>query len=117
MLNYNRIDASEGTYVTIASKSKECITCFHWYFVDNGFGFQSTVSDGSHIVLMISWYDDALMISTDIKNKAFLDIYGLDYCCIIFGVIKSKAINLVKNLVKKLDICRIWKNFLLSLLI
>ena len=54
MLNYNRIDASEGTYVTMASKSKECITCCHWYFVDNGFGFQSTVSDGSHIVLMIS---------------------------------------------------------------
>ena len=41
MLYYDRIDISEGIDVNKTSTSKECIICHYWYFLDNGFEFQS----------------------------------------------------------------------------
>ena len=37
------------------------------------------------------------MMPHDINHFAILDIHGVDYCCINFGISKSKAINLLRN--------------------
>ena len=37
MLEYERIDISEGVDVNRANLSKECDICHHWYFKDIGF--------------------------------------------------------------------------------
>ena len=31
MLQYERIDVSEGIYINKSNKSKECMICHHWY--------------------------------------------------------------------------------------
>ena len=32
MLEYDRIDISEGVHVDKTNKSKECMLCHYWYF-------------------------------------------------------------------------------------
>ena len=39
------------------------------------------------------------MTSTEIKSIAIFCIHGVDYRCIITGISKSEAINLLKNAV------------------
>ena len=40
MLEYDRIDRSEGIYVNKTSNSRECIFC-HYYFLDINFNYKS----------------------------------------------------------------------------
>ena len=69
MLDYGRIDISEGIDVAKNNSSKECIVCLYWFF-NHGFtgfiGFLITVK-------------------------------GVDYRCIIYDISKPGAIHLVKN--------------------
>ena len=88
MVYFDRIDVSEGIDVNKTSASKECIICYYWYFLDKSFKFQPTVCNGCHNVLMMSM---------NLKDIAVLNIHGVDYCCIINGTSKSKAIGLLKN--------------------
>ena len=39
MLEYDRIDVSEGTDVNKTNKSKECMLCHYWYFLDKNFSY------------------------------------------------------------------------------
>ena len=89
MLYYDRIDASEGPDINKTSASKECDICYYWYFLDKGFSFQPNVCNGCH---------DLLMMPMDISDIAILNIKGADYCCIIRGIGKSEAINLMQNI-------------------
>ena len=41
MLEYNRIDISEGIDVNKASLSKQCEICHYWYFKDIGFKYEN----------------------------------------------------------------------------
>ena len=41
---------------------------------------------------------DLLMMSMNLSNIAILNIKGVDYCCIISGVSKGEAINLMQNI-------------------
>ena len=50
MLEYNRIDISEGIDVNKANLSKECDICHYWYFKDIGFIYENI----STMVVMIS---------------------------------------------------------------
>ena len=37
------------------------------------------------------------MMSMNLSDVAILKIYGTDYCCIISGISKSEAINLMNS--------------------
>ena len=88
MLYYDRIDVSKGIDVHETSESKECDVCHYWYFLDKGFKFQPHVCNDCH---------DVLMMSMNLSNIAILNINNADYRCIISGISKSKAVNLLKN--------------------
>ena len=45
MLQYKRIDVSEGIDVSKTSLSKEYEICHYWYFEDDGFKFEPHVCD------------------------------------------------------------------------
>ena len=45
MLQYKKIDASEGVDVNKTSASKECELCSHWFFEDAGFKFEEHAID------------------------------------------------------------------------
>ena len=85
MLYYDRTDIID---VNKTSESKECITWCYWYFLDKGFRFQPAVRNGCH---------DVLMMSLNINRITILNIYGLYYRCIINGISKSEAMNLLQN--------------------
>ena len=89
MLYYNIIDVSEGIDVNKTSSSKECNICRYWYFLDEGFKFQHDICNGYH---------DVLMMSMNLSDIAILNNIGVDYRCIIDGISKSEAINLMQNI-------------------
>ena len=48
MLEYDRIDVSEGADVNTTNGSSKCIVCYYWYFLEINFRFQLEVCDGCH---------------------------------------------------------------------
>ena len=88
MLYYDRIGVSEGINVNKTSASKECDICHSWYFLDKGFKLQPDICNGYH---------DVLKMSLKLTNITILNIRGLDYCCIINGIIKVDAVNIQQN--------------------
>ena len=48
MLEYDRIDLSEGIDVNKTSNSRECCFCHYYYFLDINFNYQKYLCDGCH---------------------------------------------------------------------
>ena len=40
MLEYDRIDISQGIDMNKTNKSKECHICHYWYFLDKNFNYE-----------------------------------------------------------------------------
>ena len=87
MLYCDRID--EGIDVNKTSESKECDVCHYWYFLDKWFKFQPDVCNGCH---------DVLMISMNLSDIVFLNVFDVDYRCIISGIRRSEAVSLLQNI-------------------
>ena len=51
MLQYEKIDASEGIDTNKTSALKECMLCYYWYFKDVGFKFEPHVCNKCHDIL------------------------------------------------------------------
>ena len=48
MLEYDRIDISEGIDFNKTNLSKECDICHHWYFKDIVFKYEKYLCNGCH---------------------------------------------------------------------
>ena len=48
ILEYNRIDISEGINPNKTSASKECNICHYWYFLDKNFNYELYQCNGCH---------------------------------------------------------------------
>ena len=88
MLQYEKIDVSEGIDVNKRSTSKECLLCHYWYFKDVGFKFELHVRNKCQNVLMTAY---------ELKNIAILTVKGVDYRCILWGISKNEAVNRSNN--------------------
>ena len=68
MLEYNRINVSEGINVNKTDGLRECIICHYWYFLDTDFKFQTEVCYGCHDFMQkaMSFNDNAIV---SIKRK------------------------------------------------
>ena len=51
MLEYKKIDISEGIDVDKTNKSKECMLCHYWYFLDKNFSYGPYLCDGCYNVM------------------------------------------------------------------
>ena len=94
---YDRTPVSEGIDNNKANTSKDYVICHYWYFLDKEFKFKSSVCNGCYGVLTISVGVDniennILNILINISN-----INGVDCRCIICGVSKNEAIDLLKT--------------------
>ena len=74
MLQYKKIDASEGIDVNKTSLSKECELCHYWFFKDVGFKFEPHVCNRCH---------DLLTIAHGFENIAILSAKGVTFRCIL----------------------------------
>ena len=62
MLQYKRIDMSEGIDFGRGNKSVECMICHYWYFKDIGFKYQPYVCNGCHDFSMIVQNLDGFLV-------------------------------------------------------
>ena len=63
MLEYEKIDISEGIDVNKSSNSKECSLCHYWYFIDKNFSYQKYLCNECH---------DMSMKAVSIKHLAII---------------------------------------------
>ena len=74
MLEYDRINISEGTDVNKTNASKECDICHYWYFLDKDFKYEPYLCNGCQ----------GLMQKAMIFNGvAIVSIKGNDYRILI----------------------------------
>ena len=59
MLEYERIDISEGIDVNKTGKSKECMICHYWYFLSKNFSYGPCLCDD---------WSNTMQTSIDSKN-------------------------------------------------
>ena len=88
MIEYERIDISEGIDVNKSNKSKECMLCHHWYFLEKNFSYGPYLCDGCYNIMQNS---------IDSKNIAVVYVKGSAYRIHFWFLSKRKAINLMTN--------------------
>ena len=88
ILYYDKTGFSEGNDINKTNESKECDVCHYWYFLDKEFKFQPDVCIVGH---------DVLFVSMNLSYIVILNIHGADYGCIISGISKSEAVNLLQK--------------------
>ena len=80
MLQYQKIDISEGIDVNKTNASKECEVCHYWFFKDIGFKFEEHVSNKCY---------DLLTIAYSLKDIAILNAKGNTFRRILMGISKN----------------------------
>ena len=96
-MEYDRIDISEGIDVNKRNKSKECILCHYWYFLDNNFGYGPYLCDGCYNIMQKS---------NNLKNIAIVHIKKSVYRIYFLYISKHEVKKLMtnSNLIDKKDI-------------
>ena len=95
MLEYDRIDISEGIDVNKTSLSKECDICHYWYFKDIGFKYEPYLCNGCH---------DLMQKAMSFNKVAVVYVEGSTYRINFLYMSKDDTINIMNgsNLVDKM---------------
>ena len=88
MLEYERIDISEGIDVNKTSLSKKCYICHYWYFKDVGFKYEPYLCYGCH---------DLMQKSMGFNNIAIVYIKKSTYRIHFQYISKDDAINIMNG--------------------
>ena len=88
MLQYNRIDISEGIGVNKTSASKQCDICHDWYFKDISFKYEPYFCNGCH---------DLMQKAMSFKDLAIVYIKGSAYRIHFWYMGKNDAISIMNN--------------------
>ena len=75
MLEYNRIDISEGIDINKTSAPKECDICHYRYFKDIGFRYEPYLCNGCHDLMQKAMSFDNVGI-VYLKGNALEFIFG-----------------------------------------
>ena len=87
MLEYDRIDLSEGIDINI---SRECSLCKFYYFLDKNVNYGPYLCNGC--------YDMSLKVIS-MQNLAIISHNGNTYCVNFEFISKKDAFNVIKNAV------------------
>ena len=88
MLEYDRIDTSEGIDVTKTNASKECGICHYWYFEDVGFKYEPYRCNGCL---------DLMQKATSFNDVAVVYVKGSAYRVHFWYMSKNDAISIMNN--------------------
>ena len=88
MLQYQKIDISEGIDINKTRASKECELCHYWFFKDIGFKLEEHVCNKCH---------DLLKIAYSLKDIAILNAKGATFRCILMGISKNEGLKRLNN--------------------
>ena len=88
MLEYDRIDISEGIDVNKTHLLKECDICHYWYFKDNGFKFEPHLCNACH---------DLMQKAMSFNNIVIAYVKGSAYRIHFWYMRKNDAINIMNG--------------------
>ena len=88
MLQYEKINVSEGIDINKSDKLEECMICHYWYFKDIGYKYRPYFCNECHGLSMVVY---------DLNNFMILNIKSIDYRCYMFNMSKNDAIALQNN--------------------
>ena len=88
MLEYDRIDISEGIDVNKTNKSKECMLCHYWYFLEKNFSYGPYLCYGCYNIMQKS---------TDFENIAIVHVRESTYRIYFLDMSKREAKKLINN--------------------
>ena len=77
MLEYDRIDISEGIDVSKTSASKECDICDYWYLKDIGFEYEPYLCNGGHNLMQKKLWVLIMLILFMLKEVLTELIFGI----------------------------------------
>ena len=86
MLEYNRIDISEGIDINKTSASKECDVCHYWYFKDIFFKYEKYLCNGCQ---------DLMQKAMSFNDVAIVHVKGNAYRINFWYMSKDDAINIM----------------------
>ena len=94
MIEYGRIDISEGVDVNRTNLSKECDIFHYCHFKNIGFKYEPYLCNGCH---------DLMQKAMSFNNVAVIHVKGSAYRVIFWYMSKNDAINIINgsNLVDK----------------
>ena len=84
MIEYDRIDISEGIDVDMLNKSQECTPCHYWYFLDNNFSYGPYLCDDCYNIMQKS---------INFKNIAIVHVKKSVYRIYFLYMNKREAMN------------------------
>ena len=84
MLQYQKIDVSEGIDGSKTSVSNERQLCHYRFFRDVGFKFEEHVCNKCH---------DLLTMAYSFKNIAILNAKGATFTCFLMGINKNEGLK------------------------
>ena len=88
MLEYGRIDISEGIDTNKTRESKKCDICHYWYFLDEHFCYEPYICSGCH---------DLMQKAMNFNDVAIVSIKGNDYRIHFWYMSKDEAISIMHN--------------------
>ena len=88
MLEFDRIDISEGIDVNKISASRECDICSYQYFKDSGFKYESYLCNGCH---------DLMQKTMSFNNVAIVYVKGSTQRIHFWYMSKDDAINIMNG--------------------
>ena len=69
MLEYDRIDISEGININKTNASKECNICHYWYFLSKNFNYEPYLCNGCHDLMQKAMnFNDVAIVSVNGRN-------------------------------------------------
>ena len=88
MLEYGRMDISEGVDIKKTNTSKECKICHYSYFKDIGFKYEPYLSNGCH---------GLMQKAVSFNDAAIVYVKGSAYRIHFWYMSKDDAINIMNN--------------------
>ena len=88
MLEYDRIDISDGIDVNKTNVSKECDISHYWYCLDRNFNYEPYLCNGFH---------DLMQKTMNFNDFAIVPIKGSDYRIHFWYMSKNGAISIMHN--------------------
>ena len=88
MLEYEKIDISEGIDQNKSSSSRECNVCYYWFFIDRNFSYDNYLCNSC---------SDMMMKAISSKNVAIIYSKGKAYKVNFSFMTKNEATKLLNN--------------------
>ena len=88
MLEYDRIDISEGIDIGKTNKSRECDICHYWYFLDKNLNYEEYLCNGCH---------DLVQKAMNFNDIVIVSIIGRSYRIHFWYMSKNDDIALMNN--------------------